>query len=48
MKELTRAEHVTALFVIAWYHWFIGDNFNARNALEVAVHVADSGSTGNA
>jgi hypothetical protein len=48
MKELTRAEHVTALFFIAWYHWFIGDKYNARSALEVAVHVADSGSTGNA
>lgn len=48
MKEMTRAEHVTALFVIALYHWYIGDRYNANNALEVAVHVADSGSTGNA
>lgn len=48
MKELTRAEHVTALFVIAWYHWWIDDKNNALNAIEVAVHVADSASTGSA
>jgi hypothetical protein len=38
--NMTRAEHVTALFVIAMYHWFIGDKYNARNALEVAVQIA--------
>lgn len=38
--NLTKQEHVTALFVIAMYHWFIDDKFNARNALEVAVQIA--------
>ncbi len=48
MKELSKAEHTTALFVIAIYHWFIGDKLNAGFALEVAIQVAESGSTGNA
>lgn len=38
--NLTKQEHVTALFVIAMYHWYIGDKFNARNAMEVAVQIA--------
>jgi len=38
--NLTREEHVTALFVIAMYHWYIDDKLNARNALEVAVQIA--------
>lgn len=37
---LSREEHITALFIIALYHWHIGDKFNARNALEVAVAFA--------
>lgn len=48
MKEMTREEHITALFVIAWYHWYINDKYNAHNALEVAIQVAASASTGNA
>lgn len=40
--NMTREEHVTALFVLALYHWYIGDRFNARNALEVAVQIARS------
>jgi len=39
---MSKEEHVTALFVIAMYHWYIDDRFNARNALEVALQIADS------
>lgn len=43
MKPMTMQEHTTALFVLALYYWYNEDKLNARNAIEVAVHVLDSG-----
>lgn len=40
---MTLKEHVTALFAVALYCWFTGEESNAKAALEVAVRVADSG-----
>jgi hypothetical protein len=40
MRQLSKQEHVTALFVIAMYYWYHDDRFNARNALQVAIHIA--------
>ena len=39
---------LTALFVIALYHWWIGDHLNARSALRVAVKVATMSAQGDA
>ena len=40
---MTLKDHVTALFTIALYCWFIGEEGNAKAALEVAIRVAESG-----
>jgi len=48
MKEMTLQEHTTALFVIALYYWLNDDTLNSMSALEVAVHVVDSGQNRNA
>ncbi len=39
MMNPSRSELVTKLFVIALYHWHIGDKFNARTALDTALFV---------
>jgi len=38
----TKSEHITRLFMIAMYHWYIGDKFNARNAIKVAIYIANA------
>jgi hypothetical protein len=48
MITMTQREHATALFVIALYHWWIGDHLNARSALRVAVKVATMPAHGDA
>lgn len=37
MYQISKQECMTALFVIACYHWFIGEEDKADSALRVAV-----------
>jgi len=40
MNQLTR-EHITALFVVATYHWLVGSHKEAEYILSIAVLIAD-------
>lgn len=42
MRELTAQEHMTALFVIALYHWYTDDKLSASYVMEVAVRIAQN------
>lgn len=41
MKEMTLQEHVTALFVLAMYEWYVGQKDNANHTVLVAVQIAE-------
>lgn len=36
MNQLSHSEHVTALFAIALYYWYTGDDLNAQAVMAVA------------
>jgi len=38
--NLTKKEYINKLAVHALYYWFIGDKFNARNAIAGAAYLA--------
>ena len=41
MKELTFQEHVTALFILAIYEWYMGEEDNAKHVVLVAKQIVD-------